>query len=205
MTSLLLDILALLTVVAAVFVITARSPVVSVMFLIAVFVLAACYLVCLGVTFVGLSYLIVYVGAVAVLFLFVVMMLNVRLSEVTAAGHEYTKSLPLGALVGSLFLYELLTVVPTPSTSAGELTLSLLSRVHGAILGVNGSSTSGDTVHLAFTTESADVAYSVVSQVQALGLSLYTYGSLWLLVTSVILLLAMMGPIALCLRSRTQA
>jgi len=62
-------------------VITSSNPVISVLFLVTVFALAACYLLTLGVSFVGLAYLIVYVGAVAVLFLFVVMMLNVRVSE----------------------------------------------------------------------------------------------------------------------------
>jgi NADH-ubiquinone oxidoreductase chain 6 len=73
----LLNLLALGSVIAGILVITSSNPVISVLFLVTVFVLASCYLLALGVSFVGLTYLIVYVGAVAVLFLFVVMMLNV--------------------------------------------------------------------------------------------------------------------------------
>lgn len=197
----LLDILALMAVGAAVLVITARSPIVAVLYLIAVFVLAACYLMSLGVGFIGLSYLIVYVGAVAVLFLFVVMMLNVRLSDIVSAGREYSAGLPLGLIVGTLFLFELLSVVPAAGTQAGELSLNLLARANALLLGVDSAASSGTDVHLAFMTVPADVSFSVLSQVQALGVSLYTYSALWLMLVSIILLLAMMGPIALCMRS----
>lgn len=115
MTSLVLDLLAVSTVLAAVLVITARSPIVAVLYLIGVFVLAACYLVCLGITYVGLTYLVVYVGAVAVLFLFVVMMLNIRLSEVVSTGYEYTKGLPLGLMLAVVFLLEALSIVDRKS------------------------------------------------------------------------------------------
>jgi NADH-ubiquinone oxidoreductase chain 6 len=57
-------------------------------------------------------------------------------------------------------------------------------------------------VHLVFSDQAADASFAYLSQVQALGLSLYTYGFLWLMLISFVLLLAMLGPIALCLRSR---
>ena len=54
------------------------SPVLAVVFLIATFVLAAIYLILLGISFIGITYIILYVGAIAVLFLFVIMMLNLK-------------------------------------------------------------------------------------------------------------------------------
>jgi len=127
MTTFILDILAIGAIFSSVLIITTSNPVVSVLYLIAVFVLSACYLIMLGVSFIGLSYLIVYVGAVAVLFLFVIMMLNVRVSEIVSIGQEYTKNLPLGYLVSILFLFELFSVIPTVSSQASEFILNLVS------------------------------------------------------------------------------
>ena len=65
--------------VSSVSAITSKNPVISVVYLIATFVQLAGVLVILGINFVGISYIVVYVGAIAVLFLFVIMMINVRL------------------------------------------------------------------------------------------------------------------------------
>ena len=89
MNTFLLDILAFGAVLSGVLVITSKNPVISVLFLISVFVNAAAYLLLLGVGFIGISYLIVYVGAIAILFLFVVMMLNISVSEIGEVGREY--------------------------------------------------------------------------------------------------------------------
>jgi NADH-ubiquinone oxidoreductase chain 6 len=112
MNNFLLDLLAFGAVVSGILVITSQNPVISVLFLISVFINAAGYLLLLGVGFVGISYLIVYVGAIAILFLFVVMMLNIRLTEIVSVGKEYTKNLPLGLIVASLFFFEILSIVP---------------------------------------------------------------------------------------------
>jgi NADH:ubiquinone oxidoreductase subunit 6 (subunit J) len=85
---------------SSVLVVTAASPVLSVLFVVALFLLSALYMVLAGLPFVGLLYLLVYVGAVAVLFLFVVMMLNVPLS--VYGGNE--QAVPLQALFVSIFL-----------------------------------------------------------------------------------------------------
>ena len=101
MNNFLLDFLALGAILSGILVITSKNPVISVLFLISVFVNVAGYLVLLGVGFIGISYLIVYVGAIAILFLFVVMMLNLQLTELSAVGTEYTQNLPLGTIIGS--------------------------------------------------------------------------------------------------------
>ena len=108
----LLDVLAFAAVLSGVLVITAKNPVISVLFLIAVFINVAGYLVLLGVAYLGLAYLIIYVGAIAILFLFVIMMLNLRLVELIDTGQEYTQNLPLGAIIGALFFFELLSTLP---------------------------------------------------------------------------------------------
>lgn len=198
MNTLLLDLLAFGAVLSGVLVITSANPVISVLFLISVFVNAAGYLLLLGVGFVGISYLIVYVGAIAILFLFVVMMLNVSISEIVSVGREYTKNLPLGFVVGTVFFFEILSVIP----AEGGLPLGLFTYLNGLLLGVNTAITNSD-VHMAFTGANADTGFSPYLQIEAVGQGLYTYGTLWLLLASIILLLAMVGPIALCLRPRT--
>jgi NADH-ubiquinone oxidoreductase chain 6 len=197
-----LDLLAVAMVCNAVLVITSRSPIVAVLYLIAVFVLAACYLASLGVVYVGLTYLVVYVGAVAVLFLFVIMMLNVRLSEVVSSGHEYTAGVPLGVMIAAVFMLEALSVAPSMTTWGYSYVLGSLTALHTVMFGVSAAPSAVSDVHLVFADLAPDASFSYLSQVQALGLSLYTYGFLWLLLISFVLLLAMLGPIALCLRSR---
>ena len=93
---------------AAVMVVTTRNPVHSVLFLILAFVNAAGLFVLLGAEFLAMILIVVYVGAVAVLFLFVVMMLDVDFAELR---HGFLNYLPVGALVGAVLLAELLVVV----------------------------------------------------------------------------------------------
>ena len=93
---------------SAIMVISARNPVHSVLFLILAFVNAAGLFVLLGAEFLAMILIVVYVGAVAVLFLFVVMMLDVDFAELREGFLSY---LPIGALVGAVLLAELLLVV----------------------------------------------------------------------------------------------
>jgi NADH-quinone oxidoreductase subunit J len=97
-----------ITVASAVMVVTAKNPVHSVLFLILAFVNAAGLFVLLGAEFLAMILIVVYVGAVAVLFLFVVMMLDVDFAELRQGFLSY---LPVGALVGAVLLAELLVVV----------------------------------------------------------------------------------------------
>jgi len=94
--------------ISGVMVIRSRNPVHSVLFLILVFCNAAGLLILLDLDFFAMVFLVVYVGAIAVLFLFVVMMLNIKLAEI----HENVlRYLPIGGLIGLIFLFEVLLVV----------------------------------------------------------------------------------------------
>lgn len=95
---------ATILVLSAVRVITARNPVHSVLFLILAFFNAAGLFVLLGAEFVALILVIVYVGAVAVLFLFVVMMLDINFVEMRKGATRY---MPLGVILGGILLTEL--------------------------------------------------------------------------------------------------
>src|SRR5947208_14426264 len=104
MNGILLDLLAFGSVLSGILVITSRNPIISVLFLIAVFVNVACYLILLGINFIGILYIVIYVGAIAILFLFVVMMINVKLAEIQQVGIEQYQHVPLGVLIGILFV-----------------------------------------------------------------------------------------------------
>lgn len=93
---------------AGLFTVLARNPVHSVLWLICAFFSAAGLFVLLGAEFVAMLMVIVYVGAVAVLFLFVVMMLDVNFAELKAGMAEY---LPVGLLIGLVLIVELGLVV----------------------------------------------------------------------------------------------
>ncbi len=93
---------------SALLVIAARNPVHSVLFLILAFFNAAALFVLLGAEFLAMILVVVYVGAVAVLFLFVVMMLDVDFTALKKGALQY---LPLGGLVGLVFLAELCVVL----------------------------------------------------------------------------------------------
>ena len=93
---------------SAVMVVVSRNPVHSVLYLILAFVNAAGLFVLLGAEFLAMILIVVYVGAVAVLFLFVVMMLDVDFAELRQGFLNY---LPLGIIIGAIFFFELLAVL----------------------------------------------------------------------------------------------
>src|ERR1700756_4043340 len=95
------------TLFSAVMVISSKNPVHSVFFLILAFFNSAGLFVLLGAEFIAMILVIVYVGAVAVLFLFVVMMLDIN---VTVLRRGFLKYLPVGALIGALLLGELVFI-----------------------------------------------------------------------------------------------
>ena len=218
MNKFLLDFLALGAILSGILVITSKNPVISVLFLISVFVNVAGYLVLLGVGFIGISYLIVYVGAIAILFLFVVMMLNLQLTELSAVGTEYTQNLPLGTIIGSLFLFELVSIVPftgsepfggtfnsnTVTNLLPQAELGILNWFNSVFLGVESAQYSSvSDVYYTFNTMAADTQFASFLQIQSIGYTIYTTGALWLIVASVILLLAMVGPITLSMSKTT--
>lgn len=107
---------AVLAVISAVLVITAKNPVHGVLFLILTFFNAAGLFVLLGAEFLAMLLVIVYVGAVAVLFLFVVMMLDVDFAELRAG---FIKNAPIGLIVGGIVLAELVAMFALKDATFG--------------------------------------------------------------------------------------
>lgn len=108
-------VLSILTLFSGIMVISSRNSVHSVLFLILVFFNSTGLLLLLGAEFIAMIILMVYVGAVAVLFLFVVMMLNVRISELKESLIRY---IPIGGLIGILFCIQLLLILDSDLISS---------------------------------------------------------------------------------------
>jgi len=158
---------------SAVMVIASKNPVHSVLFLILAFVNAAGLFVLMGAEFLAMILVIVYVGAVAVLFLFVVMMLDV---DFTALRQGFLDYLPVGSLIGMVFF--------------GELVWMLVA----------GSGALGTGVRKAITDPIPSVAE--VTNTEALGLVLYTRYVYYFEAAGLVLLVAMIGAIVLTLRHK---
>ena len=193
MKTIFIDLLAFGTLLSSVLVITSKNPVVAVIFLISVFVNAAGYLILIGVGFLGITYIILYVGAITVLFLFVIMMINIKLTDILETGSQYTKNLPLALAIGSLFIYEIFTILPITFNNVSIISalLDFLTKLNGFLV----YSDHASLVNKAFNPNLADTFFIDFIQIQAIGQNLYTYGAIWLLLCSVILLLAMLAPI----------
>jgi NADH-ubiquinone oxidoreductase chain 6 len=104
-----LDILSLVAILCGILVIVCKNPIVSVLFLIGLFLSIASYLIILGLSFIGLSYLLVYVGAVSILFLFILMLINVRTSELLS---NTSNSIPLAIFISISFIYSVYGNLP---------------------------------------------------------------------------------------------
>ena len=213
MKGLFIDLLAFGAILSSVLVITSKNPVIAVIFLISLFINAAGYLIFSGVGFIGLTYIILYVGAITVLFLFVIMMINIKLTDILETGKSYTQNLPLGLSVGLLFIYEFASMT-VQLLSQSLLHISEYFSSSFPLYIITYFNTLGsvpqmlphlDTHHMlqnnntivetAFNPNIFDQSIINFTQIQAIGQGLYTYGAFWLILCSIILLLAMVSPI----------
>lgn len=163
--------------ISAILVIGAKNPVHSVLFLILVFCNAAGLLILLEVEFLAMIFLIVYVGAIAVLFLFVVMMLNIKLIELSENLLLY---LPIGAILALLFLFEIFILIDTDLIPLFNLNF-------------------GDTLN--YIQWSSEI--TSMTNIAKLGMLIYTHYFLLFIIASFILFVAMIGAIMLTLYRHT--
>ena len=104
-----LDVLSFLALGAGITVITTKNPIQSLISLIGLFGFIAVYLIFCGLTFIGFSYLIVYIGAVSILFLFILMLINIRSSELQS---NNSNSIPLALFIVLLINFVVFDVLP---------------------------------------------------------------------------------------------
>ena len=216
MKTIFINLLAFNTLVSSVSTITSKNPVISVILLIATFVQAAGFLILIGINFVGISYIVVYVGAIAVLFLFVIMMINIKLTDILETGVDYSKNLPLAIAIVFLSLLIFYTIlqynlnnIPAFSILFNRI-ISLNTLFYDLNFNFNkvevatAFQLSIETAEFFFkilneeslsSAFNADVLITTFEQIEILGHSLYTYGAILLIILSVILLLAMFAII----------
>jgi len=199
----LINILSFTTIISSVLVITSKNPVISVVYLISVFVNAVGYLILSGIGFLGLSYIIVYVGAITVLFLFVIMMINISLTDIIDTGKQYTKNLPLAFVVGSLFLFEMFNILPFSFNNLSGLNLIFDTITNFNLFILNNNKLNFvNNIHTTYQSNFADTTFISFSQIEAVGQLIYTYAAILLIICSIILLLSMIAPIFISLNKK---
>ena len=187
----------------AISVIVSKNPIVSVLFLIGLFGSISSYLIIIGLTFIGLSYLIVYIGAVSILFLFILMLLNIRISELDSNPID---SISLGIIVIMLVNSIFYNVLPytTKITNMGYyFTYEIYNIILRSINHVSSStqSTQQDKIYYV-TGTSWDGNLVEFSHITSIGNIMYTNYNVWLILASFILLVAMVGAIVITMKQR---
>ncbi len=164
----------IIAIVSAIMVTASKNTVHSVFFLILDFISISCLFIMIGAEFLGMIMLIVYVGAVAVLFLFVVMMLNVaQQKNQWFAGQATSKHIPVGLIISTLIFFEVIIVI------GGW-------KYKPEIFDINNS-----------------IAQTSISNTHSLGQILYTDYIHVFQISGMILLVAMVGAIVLTFRQRS--
>ena len=188
-------------------VITARNPVHAALYLVLAFFQASGIWMLLKAEFLSIALVLVYVGAVMVLFLFVVMMLDINIDSIRQG---FWKHFPLAATIGAVIALELAAVLlggfritePQKQVAAQVISPAAVS----AVAPVDAASAAMDAASAALTSASAgDVGHMVVAQVsntKSLGVLLYTEYLYPVQVAALILLVALIAAIALTLRAR---
>src|ERR1700723_1329595 len=116
-----LDIFAILSLFLGIFIIVTKNPIISVLYLILLFSSISCYLILIGINFIGISYLLVYVGAVSILFLFILMLINIRVSELV---NDTKNNTPLAILAILAFFIPFSDILPKASPNVYEFNLN---------------------------------------------------------------------------------
>ncbi|AKK32448.1 NADH dehydrogenase subunit 6 (mitochondrion) [Penicillium roqueforti] len=196
------DIIYLVSILLGILTISCRNPVVSVLFLIGLFVNVAGLLILVGYNFIGLAYILVYVGAVSILFLFILMLINIRVSELF---HETNNDLPLAGLTIIIFYYIMAQVLPINFTE--NSIVSYLSNSYSDIYNVQLDNELFNIVDLKqqisyASSKGWDNSLIEPTHIASIGNIMYTSYSMWLIVTSIILLLGMVGAIVITIKQK---
>jgi len=165
---------------SALCVVVSRNPVMSVIFLIYTFLNSALLLFFFGAEYFAMLLILVYLGAIAVLFLFVVMLLNIRIFEITQQTVKFTPFLLLAIVILCLILFLNFKTFLYQAEAVEPLALE-------------------EAIYLeASKPEWVNIYYSV-SFIRSLAFVMFTYGAIYIVIISFILLLAVVGVISLTL------
>jgi len=200
-----LDFLSLLSILCGVFVIISKNPIVSILFLIGLFLSVSIYLIMLGLNFIGISYLLVYVGAVSILFLFILMLINVRVSELLSSTNN---TIPLAIIISILFYTPIYEILPYSIAAYTNYTENLNTTFNDVLYNNTNYFNNvfkflNDNNEISFVTSKLwDGNLAETTHISSLGNIMYTNYSIWLIITSIILLLAMVGAIVITIKTK---
>lgn len=196
-------IISIISIFLGIYVIISKNPILSVLFLIGLFSSVAVYLIVIGLHFIGLSYLLVYIGAVSILFLFILMLINVRISELVT---DNKNSIPLAILILLLFNYSINDVIPYSVSIFDIMNNHIIYYIYSffqnsVLYNTINSSSKSLLEYILLTnlgsvkTESWEGMLVHITHIASLGNILYTNLFILFIITSLILLLAMVGAI----------
>lgn len=218
-----LDMISIFAIFCAISVIINKNPIISVLFLIGLFASISCYLIMLGLSFIGLSYLIVYIGAVSILFLFILMLINIRISELQS---DTNNSIPLTIIIGISLSYSLFQLLPYDIAILSNFNSSLNNDLFGFSFDgwvresslqssedTNSIFMGGVIIHAALNTNKYKDLFFTTSKmwdgnlaesnhITTIGNIMYTNYNIWLIIASFILLLAMVGAIIITIKQK---
>jgi NADH-ubiquinone oxidoreductase chain 6 len=176
------------TLMACIITVTALNSVFSIIGLIFTFIFAASYLLFSGIDFIGISYIIIYVGAIAILFLFVILMINIEIKDIYSNNYQLYKNLPLGIFIFSILAYMFYNLLPIFYNN-----LFYLVNINNLFFNFNDILINDIFI---YNLGLFNIP-TPISQIESLGINLYTYHSILLILLGFILLLAMVASIEL--------
>jgi NADH-ubiquinone oxidoreductase chain 6 len=185
--NIILNVLQILIIICGIFIIINKNPIISILYLIGLFLSVSLYLIVLNITFVGISYLLVYIGAVSILFLFILMLIDIRISEL----HENNKNnIYLGIVISILFysIFNNINIAYQNTYNYDNILKKLIFQIKD-IFNVNDDKIN----YISYNNWESSIfeSYDLIS----IGNVLYTSNSILLLIALLILLLAMVGAI----------
>jgi NADH:ubiquinone oxidoreductase subunit 6 (subunit J) len=185
MKELFLTIISFLILVNALMIIFNKNPIHSILFLVIVFVCTTGLLIIVGVEFIAMLFLVVYVGAITVLFLFVVMMLNIKIIELN---ERFISYIPIGIFIGLIFLLEVLFLI---SVNLTPLNYSYFEKIDFS------------SNYFLLLVDYFNILH--LTNIEQIANILYTKFVYLFILSGLILLIAMIGSIILTLNERIES
>ena len=202
-----LDIISITALLCGILIIINKNPIVSVIFLIGLFANISVYLILLGLTFIGLSYLIVYIGAVSILFLFILMLINIRTSELQSNNRN---SVSLGLFITILSNFTIFQILPYYMAILNSYSNKLNTILYyfpwnkfSEIINYISKTLNIASTSVMFAASSNwDNNMAETGHISVIGNILYTSHNMWIFIASFILLLAMVGSIIITIKGK---
>lgn len=189
--TIILNILLIISIICAIYIIISKNPIISILYLIGLFISIACYLIIIGLNFIGLSYLLIYIGAVSILFIFILMLINIRISELVS---NNINSVPLVIIVSLVLNSVLYNNFPHKN-----ITFNILNYKYDYSLWKN---LYQEQIFNVLNVK-WDNNIINVNNINSLGNIIYTNFPMLLILASVVLLLGMVGAIVITIKSQS--